>query len=176
MLILLFRFRKFSSGHNYYILSRFIYIYFFSLLKMLRTMFMFMFVNWIRSLSPPHFLPVIVSDCKNFSSFTETFHVLRLLLASCLSLIRILILLSCSESTRLFPSVGALLFNGFNYFCFPDSDEHFSPLLFSVSMSFIFSTPHHFLMQFFFLQAHPLHARNFGFYRMSISFTNTSTC
>jgi hypothetical protein len=116
-----------------------------------------MFINWIWSLSSSHFLPVIVFYSKTYP-LRLTFHVLRVL--ACLSLTRILILLPCSESTRLFPSVGALLFNGVNYFCFPDSDEHFSSLLFIASVLFIFSISHPSLMYFFELQIHPLHVRN----------------
>jgi hypothetical protein len=127
----------------------------FTFINMLGTMF----INWIWSLSSSHFLPVIVFHAKTYP-FRLTFHVLRVLLASCLSPTRILILLPCSESTRLFPSVGTLLFNDVNYFCFPDSDEHFSSLLFTASVPFIFCISHPVLMYFFELQLHPLYVRN----------------
>jgi hypothetical protein len=130
-------------------------LFMFTLMKMLGTMF----TNWIWNLSGSHFLPVIVFHSKTYP-LRQTFYILRVLLASCLSLTRILILLPCSESTRLFPSVGALLFNGVNYFCSPDSDEHFSSLLFTASVLFIFCISHPSLMYFFELQIHPLHVRN----------------
>lgn len=140
MLILLFLDRKFSAEHRLFLFTLSVLI--FSLVKDAGRVTLS--VGIVAYLSLVFWLLLFLAG--NFSSFVETFHgFMYFLLPSSPSLIPILISLSPAANLWVFFFFRfsyALLLNGVNYLCFPDSDENFSYLLLSTLIIYYFRVPY----------------------------------